>query len=351
MTTKGKEFLRKAVRNHAGRVFHVTLCRIAGYADGPTLTLIAGQHGMEHIGPVMLADFSDEISEEDFRGTLWICPCANPLALEIDYEFYPEKEDLSKLKDYYYSRFRHNYCVFGLGRDKGPNYYNMNRLWQRTGNYGVAGEITKWIWSNAIENAGVVIDFHGVQGKQPYIYSFDQKSDAIARFFGIRSIHIVNQHPDDFDGHNIGYQVNQKQGRYGFCVEFSRQHELKEDECLLGKTGIRNVMKGIGMMDGNVVSKNPVYVVTEYIPLNAGTVGHIHCRRDAYEPVKAGEPVYEIRSIETLEVLERGVSPVNGVMGPCTFKPVSVVGEEVCWVGKAQMIAAPGEDLDKFRFP
>ena len=345
------DLLSKTFRSSQGREFQVTYCRIRGKSPGPTLTLIAGQHGAEHIGPVMLTQFVDEIAPEDFRGTLYICPCANPLALEIDYEFYPEREDLSKLKDYYYSRDRHGYCIFNMGRHQGPNYYNMNRLWQREGDYGVAGEITRWLWSEIIERANVVMDFHCLQAKKPLIYSASSASNAVARYFGVQAIYMMAPNPDDFRRCNLERQNAPEGGRRCFCVEFSCQHLLKEEEFPLGKQGIRNVMKGIGMMTGDVILDKPVYIVEvgSLTDLSTEVVGHIHFCLDEYDPAQKGDVLFEIRSLETLELLDRVVSPVTGIMGRRTHKAVSEPGLTVCSVAEVSVLAEAGEPLAKLQ--
>jgi len=81
-----------------GREFAVSYVRIEGGRPGPALALVAGQHGMEHIGPVLLKEMARELQEREFCGTVSICPCANPLALELDFEYYPENEDLAVLE-------------------------------------------------------------------------------------------------------------------------------------------------------------------------------------------------------------------------------------------------------------
>lgn len=346
------EWLRKTFKTFQGREFQVTLCKITGKKSGPTLALIAGQHGMEHVGPVALMQFIEEISSEDFAGTLYACPCANPLALEIDYEFYPEKEDLDKLKDFYYSRFCHEYCIFGMGRDKGPNYYNMNRLWRREGDYGVAGEIVRWLWDEAVGKADVVIDLHCAQPRRPFIYCSNPEANIIAAFFGVQTIHMCDPNVDDFNRHQLGFQVNAIPGRYEFCVEFSRQHELFEEEYLLAKQGFRNVMRGIGMLEGNVIPERPVYVFNfnqEGVALKAGAVGYVNYHVGVDTMVKKGDHLCDIRSLETLEVLERVNAPINGMTGARTHLPITKIGETVISVSPAELFAPAGKPLPKFR--
>jgi predicted deacylase len=336
-----KRFQRRTFRTHQGREFSVTYCRITGKQPGPSLALIGGQHGMEHIGPMMLTQLVDEIADDQFSGTLTICPCANPMALEVDYEFYPEKEDLTKLNQYFYSRFRHDYCVFDMGRHQVLNYYNMNRLWERQGEYGVAGQITRWLWDEMIQPADLAIDFHCLQSRKPLIYGYDLKANALARYFGAEVIVMVDSKPDDFEGHSLSYRANRRPDQYCFCVEFCRQHEVVESQIAWGKRGVRNVMRSIGMCEGSVVLDRPVYVVgvDDRTPMKAGATGHVHFHVELYDPVKKGDLIYEIRGLETLDVLERGYSPLDGIMEGPTHLPVIKPGGTVCWVGAAQKIA------------
>ena len=71
--------------------------RIRGTRPGPVLSIVAGQHGMEHVGPGLLPEFAGEMERQPFAGELRLVCNANPFALLMDYEFYPENEDLSKI--------------------------------------------------------------------------------------------------------------------------------------------------------------------------------------------------------------------------------------------------------------
>ncbi len=339
-TIKSKKF-----NSLDGREFEVSFCDIDSGKSGPTLALIAGQHGMEHIGPVVLKEFADEVAGEDFIGRIFVCPCANPLALEIDHEFYPEKGDLSKINDYYYSIFRHGYCPFGMERSKGINWHNMNRLWNRKDIHGVAGKITQWLWNEMVNQADVTIDFHCLQAEKPLIYNWSEKTKKIARYFGIEAI-FKSHAPDDFAQGNLGYQSSAKEGKYGFCVEFSKQHGYK-NEFDIGKRGIRNVMKGIEMMDGEVILERPVYNVKEHHPLKTDCVGHIHYKFNEYDPVKKGDLLFEISSLENFEILDRAYSPVDGIFGRRTFRPLPKKDEAVVNVIEVDVLAEAGKPLEK----
>ena len=322
--------------------------KIEGSLPGPVLTLIAGQHGMEHSGPNILAEFIEEIAQEDFAGTLYICPCANPAALQLDYEIYPENEDLSKLDDYYYSEFRHDYCPFGFSRREAPSWYNMNRLWNRGDDiHGMAGKITAWLWDEICTEADVIIDMHCLQAEKPQIFIGDPINFEIAKYFGIECIYRLDTNPDDYQKHNLLYQVNQGLDARGFCVEFSRQHGLKQGEYALGKKGIRNTMKALGMLGGEVIHDRPVYAVLQedIIHLKAGHTGHVRYFFNEYDPVKKGEKLYHIRDVQTLETLEEVVSPIDGIFCSNSFRPLAAPGQQTCWIAPAKCLATANKEI------
>ena len=283
------ETISKSFTSAKGRTFTVAGCRIKGSQPGPTLALIAGQHGMEHIGPVVLKDMIRELQTTDFRGTVNLCPCANPPALELDFEYYPENEDLSVLDRHFYSRFRHDYCPYGMERAKGPNYYNMNRLWNRDTIRGVAGQITQWLWHEFVATADLTIAFHCLQAEKPLIYNWHRDSLPLAACFGIQAIY-PHGAPDEFSMGNLGYQSGTR-GHNGFCVEFSCQHAYK-DEYETGKQGIRNAMAALHMTDARIRLTEPVYEVISSVPVKATVAGHIHYRNDEYEPVRQSVTIF-----------------------------------------------------------
>jgi predicted deacylase len=322
-----------------GREFTVSYCRIQGNRPGPALALIGGQHGMEHIGPVVLKEMVGELGEMDFGGTVSICACANPLALELDFEFYPEKEDLSVLNDYYYSRFRHGYCPYGMERSKGANYYNMNRLWNRDTIYGVAGEITHWLWQEIIAEADLTVDFHCLQAEKPLIYNWHEESVSLAGCFGASAIY-SHAAGDEFSRGNLGYQAGTR-GKRAFCVEFSRQHGYR-DEYALGRQGIRNVMAALGMTAHDIVLERPTYEVLSSTSVEAEAVGHIHYLKDEYEPVSEGEPIFEISSLESFDVLQQGIAEHNGIVGRRTPMPIARTGEPVLTILEVRKVREAG---------
>jgi predicted deacylase len=333
-----------------GRETQVTCFTISGTAPGPVLTIIAGQHGMEHSGPNLLPEFIEELSRREFAGTVHVCPCANPLALEMDYEFYPEHEDISKIKDYYYSIFRHNYCPWKLGRDDGETLYNMNRLWNDPDAPGIAGQIAQWLWKEICAEANIIIDMHCLQAEKPLIFNSFQKNNAIARYTGIEAVVMCNPNPPRYGAGNLTWQGSRGRNQYSICIEFSRQHGLKESEYELGKQSVRNVMIGANMMEGEVILDRPVWEVpydSKGTRFRASHTGHIRYFFNLYDEVKKGDRVFQVRDIETLDVLEEGIAENDGILCAVSHLPVIKPGVMPCSVPKANLLAKSGVLLEK----
>ncbi len=339
---------RKYFTDSQKRKIGVTYWTLGGKRPGPVLTVIAGQHGMEHSGPCLLPELAEELDRTDFAGTLHICPCANPAALELDYEFYPEREDLSRIKDYYYSYFRHYYCPWGLGRTEAMTLYNMNRTWNQPGD-GIAFEITRWLWSEIVEPAFLTVDMHCAQNRKPFIFNDSPKNNEWIRLAGIESSIQCFREPSDYAAGNVNFQASNRPGHYSFCLEFSVQHGLKEQEYPAGKKAIKNLMIGLGMMPGKIVHSRPVWAIPEDMPgtwWKAAHTGHVRFFFDTCDEVKAGDRIFEMRDFQTLEVLETGIAPHDGILYGVSLQPIARPEQQLCMVIKAEKLAAAGVELE-----
>ena len=337
-----KKYFQKEFATHNGRKFTVTYCEIQGAQPGPVLTLLAGQHGMEHIGPVLLRDMIEEFATLDFRGSLRICPCANPLALALDYEFYPEFEDLGKLDGYFYSLLRHDYEIYGLGRQHA---YNMNRVWGRKDLKGVVPATALWLWENMCTGSDALLDMHCLQDDKPLIYAIDTpRNIEFASSFGIEAIFAEPlSTTDEWNKGTLERQATETLGIPAATIEFSRQHGYRKRDSEIGRTGLYNTMKGLKMLDGMPCLKHNVnYIKNEpdwVFALTTKQVGHIHYHYDEYEQVKKNDVIFRISSLETLEILDEVKSPVDGIMGRRQPHPVSNPARPVCNVMRTEVTA------------
>ena len=334
---------RESFKDCKGNVFQVTVLTVGGKRPGPVFTIVSGQHGMEHSGPCFLPELAEELDKEEIAGTLHICPCANPGALAMDYEFYPEREDLSKINDYFYSRFRHEYSPWGIGRDQAQTEYNMNRLWNRPGE-GIAFDITRWLWRNFVEEAYLTLDIHCLQALKPLVYNDFAKNNPLIALTGIEGVFQCSANKSEYASGNLNFQASKREGHYAFCIEFSIQHGLKESEYALGKNAVRNLMIKLGMLKGEYrLPDRPTWSIPvdywEHADVfKAAHAGHVRYFFDEYDEIRKGDKVYEIRDIQTLEVLEQGFATRDGIMSRRSHLPVMKEGAHLCSVIEAEKI-------------
>lgn len=213
----------------------------------------------------------------------------------------------------------------------------MNRIWNRDGNMGVTGDITKWLWEEACTKADALIDFHGLQGKKPLIYVYDDLSADFIADYGIQGVYPCPK-PNEFKQGGLTWQAASTLKIPAATIEFSKQHELKEEEFDLGRCGILNIMKKMKMLDGIPEIKAPVYKITKTHEFKSAKKGHIHIYFDQYSPIKKGDKIYDIRDIQTLEILDNAHSPVDGIMGYITYRAVNNPLELLCGINEIETL-------------
>ena len=293
---------------------------------------------MEHVGPNLLSMIIDELEKTEFSGTVHICPCANPLALELDYEFYPECEDLTKIDDYFYSRFRHDYCPWGLDDRGTEKRYNMNRLWGGEGGEGVAGEIVQWLWREICAPADAIIDMHCLQASKPLIYSV-RESIPLAKYFGAELLFPHEPVLRKDQPGNLMDLCARREKCHSFCVEFSSQHAIKQPEYEWGRQGVKNIMIAMEMLGGEVVVDHPTWVLGDSNQsFESDSHGHVIFYQDLFEVVEKGAKIFEIRDLQTVEILGEGYAEMNGVVSYQTHLPVVNDGSLICRVSTAEQL-------------
>ena len=92
----------------------------------------------------------------------------------------------------------------------------------------------------------------------------------------------------------------------------------------------------MGMLNAKpVLGPHPTYCLPEVqteenaTTLRASHFGHVRYFVEDCVPVKKGTLLYEVRDIQTLEVLERGTAPFDGIIWSKTHKPLAEVGERL----------------------
>lgn len=228
---------------------------IAGRRDGPKLVIMSSAHGYEIRQISVLRSLFQTIDPDQLTGTLVMIPVANPVSFEMG------------------SR-----CTWidSLWGDSG----NMNRLWPGRPNGWLTERFCYAISSQVIPGATVVIDLHGSTSSLAVAYGYlgagkpGDLSYDISRVFG-HEILVYNTPEEIAEKRQQGTSGSWLRSvgipSYGceigefFGLETERStrapSELFRGVPEVGVTGITNVMKHLGMLEGDIVRPTVQVVV------------------------------------------------------------------------------------------
>jgi len=315
--TKGYTMLKVAPMLN-GSTLQVPVHVVKGEKEGPTLGLFACIHGSEYYQNRVIRTMVAETDPEELRGTVVAVPVANPYA------------------------FMHMSRQTPLPPEETVDFANLNRVFpgrRETPLFGsmVSSDVSLTMRIAAVLSDQVIprcthiLDYHGqMRGMalKKMLFNLDPDSKEMARVFGLGILH---DPPGTVRGGRSLMHMTEYAGTLGIkCIVpeigGGGHGEAFEAECeRLGVQGTLNVMKHLGMMDGDPVlpekqfyfrnaphvrSTVGGYLVTNMQPSDVG-IG-----RNPRE-VREGETLGTIYSPYTLEELEEVKAPCDGLIYAC----------------------------------
>lgn len=290
MTTTANLFSRR--RLPIGRV-DVPVVEIRARSDGPTLLLVAGQHGNE-MGPIWVArNLIEWALSAPIAGRLLILPVANPVAVAAQSRSTP---------------------LDGIDGNGG----NLNRLWPGRPEGSLTERIADAIWA-LVSESDAVVDLHGTTTTMHLAYGYQlstsdalaERANEIGRAFGME---ILVEHPP------LAGSLTEEATRAGvpaIAVELGEFSGLRlpngfasgtsGDALSMGMTGVKNVFAKLGMLEGPV--ERPMHQVLvrpeQGVGIATGGLLRSHIsRRDIGRVVPGGTPFGEVLGLEDLELIE-----------------------------------------------
>ncbi len=281
---------------------------------GPTVLLTGGVHGDEFEGPVSLVKFLRETNVEDVQGRIIVFPALNAPALNASARVSP--------------------------LDDG----NLNRAFPGDPNGTPTQIIAHFVESAVMPVCDVVIDLHA--GGQAYWFSpcamatYDDNPKRretifqLADVFGCPLIWMMGIFNDD-------RSVNGAATRNkipSIAAELGGDGRVSPETLLLGEKGIRNCLRHLKVLSGEVQPRQEPATYFEIINMNQ----HIHAtHRGLFEPaftpgirVSAGEPVGYIHSISHLDTPPVRIDfPVDGIAFVRCHRGMVEQGEALAVVG------------------
>lgn len=296
---------------------------VVGEREGPRLIAVFCQHGDECLPLHGWFDLFNELNPLQIEGEVIALPAASPLATQF------------KMR---------NSLLDALGGDHG----NMNRAWPGKSDGWLTERITFAIEREILSGADCVIDFHdGSAGGLHIYYSYlpsgesavARESARLAAGFGMEILiskslsykGTLTQYLTEKDVPNIGVEI-------GWFFGFDRSIVRTPDE--VTRTGICNVMKLLGMMEGEPILPTRqaiVYPETRVKSEKGGLYLSRVTKEDIGQIYSNDHILFEIVDIRSQEIVESARGPFESNM-LLTSSPNAVFvnpGDQCCHVADA----------------
>lgn len=228
---------------------------IEGRQPGPTLAVLAGQHGNELHSTMAALGIGNLLRTQELRGTVLVVPVANPISFD--------------------QRVRSTWVDALHAGNTG----NLNRLWPGRVDGFLTERLAHTLASQVIAPADVVLDIHnGTPGGLSIYYGYHYaggseavvRSNELALAFGIEIL-VEGAAPDVEAAPTLGRYLLHQLNRPVVMVElgdfygFDRDGGTKPDQPVrkaleVGVTGCMNVLRQLGMLSGEIV-RPPIQLI------------------------------------------------------------------------------------------
>lgn len=256
---------------------------LRGEEDGPTLYVQACQHGTELNGWEAVRRAVSVVGQSQLRGTLIVVPIANPIAFQ--------------------SR-RHGFPTPAR---------NMNRVWPGDGAGTMMPQrLAALLWENLVREADAAIDLHCWGDVSIPAAWTNPGNEAWILAFGTPFLSEAEFRPDRGMLQDACHAVDKP----CCCLEMIPQNVIDGSSADLGRQGILNVLRYMGMLDGPMEYPQERYLCTtgpvDHLP-TVSVEGMWVPRPGKGRLVRRGALLGRVYDWSTLEVREEIAAPADGL--------------------------------------
>ena len=301
--TKKSGFLHVAEKAASSIALPVTV--IMGISSGPTLVVIAGEHGCEYCGIMAAVRLIRETTPEKIKGNLIVVPLANPPAFEERTLFVNPIDSVNLYAAY-------------PGSDEG------------TASYMIAHEI----FSKIVAKADYLIHLHGADYNEsliPFNYyartckkELDSMSRKLASCFPVDYVLEAEIGSEVSSGSPRGtsYAATGKGTLYGEAsskgipstmCESGGEGKVEEKFVRVHHDGITNAMRLIGMLPGAPTLMTKQARLSSPVLVSKKKAGLFNPLVKIGEKVRKGQPIGEILNFQG-DKLETLRTPISGIV-------------------------------------
>lgn len=303
---------------------------IHGVEPGPVLGIIAGVHAVEYAGIVTCMRLGNEIDPKTLKGTVILVPVVNVPAFETRTPFVNPIDG-----------------------------QNINRVFPGKKYGTVSEQIAYAIYNDVILRSDVFMDLHSgdlIEAIPPHTCcqvvgnkELDEQSEALARLFDIDLLNFMGKGIDDLNAtedeqgtYFAGLQSGLTSvgnaalaGKRSVLIEAGGYGTLDPDVVEMEIRGIRNCMRYLGMLEGEVQDNIPHSACYGMYIMKSRFGGMFFPDVAVGDMVKVGTRLGEMQDIRG-QVVATFTSPLEGVVLMMYTTPVRSSGETILILGKSE---------------
>lgn len=311
-TVSGKLIIEEGIDE--GTFIPVTI--INGQRPGPVLALTAGIHGTEYVPIIALQELIGEIDPKDLSGTVILVQVAN-------------------IPSYL------NRSVYTSPVDK----KNLNRVFPGKEDGTISERIAFTLTNEILSKSDYYIDLHGGEFNESllnflsFIYGCPdndlcEKSSMMAHAMGNNYLwpYKYNTIPDSLPSNMAFYEAYRK-GVASILVEFGDQGKVDYKEVEAARKGIVNVMRTIGMLEGDTFKNEYPNYFSEITSIKSNYDGIFYPLIDKGHSISKGT-LLGYMSDYWGNIIEEYKSPYSGIVVRTTSSPAIKKGESVIRLAK-----------------
>jgi hypothetical protein len=276
---------------------------INGEKKGPKLCITAGVHGTEYAGITAAIKIINEVDPKKIQGTIVIIPVVNMPAYEKRSYICP---------------------IDGV---------NLQGSWPGNIDASIGPKICYRIFNEIVSKSNFWLDLHGADTHESeiafshYYITGDSKIDMISEGMAKALMLEYNTISKGSLGKGCSYRVGPEYGIPTALCEMGQGDKLLLEESETAYKGILNVMKYLGIYDGQPVNCQKQKILnTQKIGVNEGGLFYTNAKPGAV--FSKGEIIGHVKDLNG-RILETIYAPSDGIILLMIHNPVLDAGEKI----------------------
>ncbi len=294
-----------AVAQRAASTIDLPLTIVQGKRDGPTLVVVAGEHGCEYSGIVAAVKLARDLRAEDISGTVIIVPLANPVAFEQRYLFVNPIDQVNP------------YGAYPGNPDATVTFQIAHSI---LNNLALKGDAVVHLHGADYNEALIPFNYVPVTGKSDVDSQSSQLASCFPVKYHLRALPAAKSKSRPPMGTTYAvtadgtlYWESATHGIPATMVEAGKEGKADEETVSIHYDGLLNVLRHLGISRGKATYQKNVRILHDPVLVANKAAGLFIPKVSFGDSVKKGQLLGEIWSFQG-EVLEIIRSPLDGLV-------------------------------------